>query len=240
MRFEHLFKKDLEILEKNLINKKHFSFAKFADGEFFILQNQLIRNIDNWLYNPSTDKHFSDLLMESLKYREKDYYIGISCPCCGREIHKWYMENNGSDYDNTTFANIFVNSNYPYYVDNIIPLYNSFKKIVLIANKESNLKKVKTVLNYTDFFGIGPEAFKTDLHLIDELKTYIDDNNIRDALFLFCSGPLGNILSYKLWEHNKNNTYLDIGSTLNPWTDINIREYQRNTPFSVKTCTFDL
>jgi len=36
-------------------------------------------------------------------------------------------------------------------------------------------------------------------------------------IFLFCCGPFGNILCHRLTEANENNTYLDIGSTLNPF-----------------------
>ena len=36
-------------------------------------------------------------------------------------------------------------------------------------------------------------------------------------VFLFCCGPFGNILCHELTEYEPNNTYLDIGSTLNPY-----------------------
>jgi hypothetical protein len=58
----------------------------------------------------------------------------------------------------------------------------------------------------------------------------------RDRLFLFCAGPLGNMLAAKFWEKNKNNTYLDIGSTLNGYlTEIN-RSYLQGGNTSQKTC----
>ena len=42
-----------------------------------------------------------------------------------------------------------------------------------------------------------------------------------------------------LWKHNKNNTYIDIGSTLNIWTEKNIRDYQStNGVYTNKTCKF--
>lgn len=40
-----------------------------------------------------------------------------------------------------------------------------------------------------------------------------------NELYLLCAGPFGNILSHNLWSNNKNNTYLDIGSTLNPYLE---------------------
>ena len=68
-------------------------------------------------------------------------------------------------------------------------------------------------------FKIGKNAWVQDYSLIDEIKTYIDSEATEGKLFLFCAGPFGNILTHQLYEHNKNNTYIDIGSTLNvyPW-----------------------
>jgi hypothetical protein len=238
MKFNKIFKDDIEIINVSLLKKEKFSFSKYADGERFILQSQKITNIDNWTFNPLDDNVFFNMLMDSFKFKDDGYYIGISCPCCDKHSYDWFNKIKGSDDNNTTFANIFVNNNYTYFKEKLIPTFNTYKKIVLIANKDSNLKKLKNVLNYTDFFGIGSEAFKTDLNLIDELKFFININNIKDSLFLFCAGPLGNVLSHQLWSFNKDNTYLDIGSTLNTWTEKNIRDYQKNTELTNKICKF--
>jgi hypothetical protein len=45
----------------------------------------------------------------------------------------------------------------------------------------------------------------------------MEEDNIIDSIFLFCCGPFGNIIAHRLTEHNDKNTYLDIGSTLNPY-----------------------
>jgi hypothetical protein len=238
MIFSHEFKNDLELINNELLNKRPFAFSKYADGEYFILQNKPIRNIDNWFFDPNLDQRFMNMLRDSLAYKDDGYYVGISCPCCHKESYDWFLQTVGSDYGNTTFANIFVNSNYPYYLDQLIPTFNTYGNIYLVCNGRSNKEKIKQKLNVTDFFGIGDEAFKTDLHLIDDLLNFVNQNNIKGALFLFSAGPFGNVLAHKLWENNKNNTYLDIGSTLNTLTDLNIRDYQSNGHYSNKTCIF--
>jgi len=53
-------------------------------------------------------------------------------------------------------------------------------------------------------------------------------------LVLFAAGPLGNILTSILWKLNNKITYLDIGSTLNPWLVGNDRGYLKSP--SNKTC----
>ena len=56
-----------------------------------------------------------------------------------------------------------------------------------------------------------------DWHLVDLLRNYISENQVRGALFLFCSGALGTMLAHRLFEHCPENTYLDTGSAFDPW-----------------------
>ena len=55
-----------------------------------------------------------------------------------------------------------------------------------------------------------------DYPLVEEIKQYIDKNNIKDALFLFSAATLSNFLCYELFKDFESNKYLDIGSTLGP------------------------
>ena len=239
MKFTKIFDEDIKIIKKSLKEKTKFAFSKYADGEHQVLVNKPIINCDDWFFNPNSDGEFQKFLIDSFKYIDDRYYIGISCPCCDYNGYQWFKDNKGSKDDNTTFANIFVNANYEYFKKEIIPVFNLYNRIILIANKDSNIENLKTVLNITDFYGIGKEAFKTDLNLIQDLKDFIDNENLKDAIFLFCAGPLGNVLSHQLWVHNKNNTYIDIGSTLNIWTEKNIRDYQVPGGFYYnKLCNF--
>lgn len=236
--FVHDFQSDFDIIKSKLTNKEKFAFSKFADGERYILNSIRITNIDNWTFDPTKDDLFYNMLLDSFLYKDPDYYIGISCPCCDKVSYDWFIKNKGSEDTNTTFANIFVNSNYESFKNEMIPTFNTFDEIILIANKDSDLNNVKTILNVTQFFGIGSEAFKTDLDLPEKILNYISTKNIKNSLFLFCAGPLGNILSHKLWMNNKDNTYIDIGSTLNPWFRRDIRHYQKNTNLTNKICHF--
>jgi len=239
MKFTKNFKEDIKIIKNFILNKNKFSFSKYADGEHQILINNPIKNCDDWFFDPNVDYEFNKMLLNSLKFKDSGYFIGISCPCCDFNGYEWYEKEKGSEDEQTTFANIFVNDNYEYFKNELLPTFNLYDRIFLIANKNSNLENVKKVLNFTDFYGIGDEAFKTDLTLINTLKNIIKNEDIEGSLFLFCAGPLGNVLSHQLWDFNKNNTYLDIGSTLNIWTEKNIRDYQTSSGYYTnKICNF--
>ena len=47
------------------------------------------------------------------------------------------------------------------------------------------------------------------------------------------------MLAAEMWKHNKNNTYIDIGSTLNPWLTENNRGYLKGASTLNKTCIWE-
>jgi len=226
------FRGDIELLYNKVKNREKFAFSKYADGEYKILVNESITNCDGWKFDPQTNKKEYELLLESFKYNHQDYYVGISCPCCQPKEHvNWMRENVGSK--NVTWANIFVNSNYEYFLENFIPEFNKWEgRVVLFANKNGLNNELPFKVNKYIPLNLNswkePELSK----IIEESKLLIDEEN--DQLFLFSAGPLGNILSYTLHSHNKNNTYIDIGSTINPWVVGNNRGYLKGT--NKKTC----
>ena len=209
------FRSDIEKFQQKIKSKEKFAFSKYADGELYILANQKINNGEFW-FDPNTDQFYRQKLIESFTYNEDGYYMGISCPCCigGTQAHEFMKRTSNKTEDKLTWANLFVNSNYDFYLDSIVPLYSEYE-VYLVSNDESSLKSLP--FKVSKHFKIGKNAWNSDYPLIEEMIQFISDNEIKDSLFLFCAGPFGNILSSQLHKANKDNTYLDIGSTLNPF-----------------------
>jgi hypothetical protein len=68
----------------------------------------------------------------------------------------------------------------------------------------------------------------------------IDEFNITDHVFLFAAGPFANILTYELWKYNRNNTYIDIGSTLDKYLGLKLtRGYLQGAPTLTKKCIWE-
>ena len=124
------FKGDIEFIFNLLKSKQKFSFSKYADGEFAILANKKITNIDNWTFDPLLHGEVRNELIRSFKFQDSNYYVGVSCKCCQPEDHVMWMREQ-SEQKNLTWANIFVNSNYPYYQDNFIPEFSNHKVVLL-------------------------------------------------------------------------------------------------------------
>ena len=232
MKENRNFKEDIVHLFNKVKNRDKFAFSKYADGEYKILINERITNCDGWTFNPNENIKEYELLLKSFKYNDENYYVGISCPCCQKKSEvQWMRDNVGSK--NVTWANIFVNSNYEYFVENFIPEFNKWEgRVVLFANKNGINKELPFKVDKYIPLNLNswkePELSK----IIEESKLLVNEEN--DQLFLFSAGPLGNILSHTLYSHNKNNTYIDIGSTINPWVVGNNRGYLKGN--NKKTC----
>lgn len=221
------FRKDLEYIYNKLSTNFKFSFSKYADGEFAILANQPITNVDNWTFNPNKHSHIREELIRSFQFKDKDYYVGVSCKCCQpSHIVDWMREQ--SKQDVLTWANIFVNSNYPYFKENFIPEFSNHD-VVLFAREDARVSELPFKVEHIP---ITSQAFIDNFNLVDEFPI----DQYENKLFLFCAGPLGNMLAAKFWEKNKTNIYLDIGSTLNPYLTETNRGYLRGGDTVLKTC----
>ena len=207
---------DIRVLYEALYNEEVFSFSKFCDGEWAVLENRGVDNSEFW-FDPEKeeDANKRQQLVDAFQFKHKNYYVGISCPgVFGLETHNKMKEMCGQPKERLTWADVWVNSNYGFYLQFIVPLFRN-KKTVLYCNEKSNLEGLP--FEPSKVFNISYNAWENDWGLIEESKRFIEDNDIEDHIFLFCCGPFGNILCHQLTEFNDKNTYLDIGSTLNPF-----------------------
>ena len=97
-------------------NNIPFALIRPADGEYHILQNTSLTNIDNWTFN-SNGKLHNDLNNAIHLASKKNCYIGIPCGCCNLNMAKWYISNFQLNPLYTTFANVFVNKNWKNWIN---------------------------------------------------------------------------------------------------------------------------
>jgi hypothetical protein len=125
------------------------------------------------------------------------------------------IQNCGSDMDHITFANLFINSNYIRFRNEVIPLFKDYKT-VLMCNKRSDIKKFDTEGNVDGVFLIGSNCIINDDGMVDEMAEWVEKNKPEGYLFLFAASSLGNLCIHRLHQIAPNNTYIDVGSALNP------------------------
>ena len=121
----------------------------------------------------------------------------------------------GQDSENLTFANLFVNANFSYFEEKMIPEFGKWN-VVLICNIKSVLRE--PLLSAVKFrFDVGSNCIVNDYDLVLKLKKFVLEHQIENHLFLFACSTLGNFCITELAGVSPNNTYIDCGSTLNAY-----------------------
>jgi hypothetical protein len=233
------FKNDIAIMKEKLDNYERFSFSKFADGEWSVMEGKSLDNTE-FSFNSEADHLYRQALINSFQFKHKNYYVGVSCPCCQDiKIHnkmKWFS---GQQEEHLTWANIWVNSNYGYFLNEILPTFDKYD-IFIVANENSQFERLP--FTPKKIYPVSNNAWKNNQGTIDEIRRDIQQaeitRDVKNYLFLFCCGPFGNILCHQLTEFCDKYTYLDIGSTLNPFLGTGFfRGYYRDYQ-TMKDCTW--
>lgn len=211
----------------------NFAFSRFSDGELRIMENKELilgpnfNKIGNRRrrshYEPEDRKHFDpekhqhvrEKLFEAYQYKAHNYYVGLSCRCCvGETGFQKMVEWRGGDDEYLTWANLWVNNNYPLFVKYMIPEFSKHK-IVFILNENADLSGLPFKVEMD--FRVGDNCIVNDFDLWENVIDWMDVQGVINYTFLFSASSLSNIMIYELWKRNPFNTYLDIGTTLNPY-----------------------
>lgn len=225
------FKSDFLFFKNKIQNNENFAFSRFSDGEMYILQNRRLKlgdnqiQIDNTIqngpyqkfdfkdFNPDIHSLYKDKLIESFKHKQQNYYKGISCSCCvGKENFDWQINLHQGDDDSLTWANLWVNSNYPDFISSILPMFYN-KKCIFIGHESADITKFPFFIKD---FRVGYNAFVNDYNVITNISNWIEENNIENHMFLFSASSFTNLAIYELFKNYNNNTYIDIGTCLTP------------------------
>ena len=229
------FREHFVYFRDKLRNKENFAFSRFSDGEMHILQNRQLKLDTNLIqigdktqsgvYQSPDFKHFDPTehgfyqrkLVESLQYKQHNYYKGISCSCCvGKENFDWQVDLAGGDDESLTWANLWVNGNYPLFITQILPIFYS-RDCVFIGHKDA---KLDILPFFVKDFRVGYNAMINDYDKIKEMANWIRTNNVKNHLFLFSASTFTNLAIMDLFREFPDNTYIDIGTCLTPMMDM--------------------
>lgn len=225
------FKDHFFLLYDKLKNNENFAFSRFSDGELRIMQNKELilgdkynkigEKTTNGNYhpedrksvNPQTHPHISQKLMEAYKHKQDNYYVGLSCRCCvGQEDFDQMLDWRGGDDEFLTWSNLWVNGNYSLFREYMIPEFKNHK-IVYVLNENANIDGLP--FSVEKDFRIGENCIINEFNKHEEVAIWIEENQIKDHVFLFSASSLSNFMIYELFKKYPENTYMDIGTTLN-------------------------
>jgi len=241
------YKKEFDKFLSLLESGENFAFSRFSDGEVFILKGERVVLAENSFitgdiegqgrypkeeqkdFDPERDKFYQEKLIEALRYRKKNYYKGLTGivdeDIAGKGSFEFQLDLYGEgDDEHLSFSNVFINNNYPRFINEIVPILRD-REIVLIVNEGATLSDLH--LNIVKDFRVGSNCIINDYSLVEEIKSWIRDNDVQGKIFLFSASTLSNYIIHECFKEFDKNTYIDIGSSLNPWMGLDGWKYSR-------------
>lgn len=234
--------KDHLIFFELLLKKRiPFTFIRFSDGEIEILRNRFLEinkdyvffrdkklknkypAFDQKKFDPIINSDFRrDLLHTSLHSGNK-YYKGIPTKHNKTLEDKEFMiRMNGGSFENLTFSDLLINSNFITFLKKIVPLFKDYN-IYIIANHRAKftgcIRNAKHIKIPDNFFN---DYHNTKNYLINDLKKIT-----KNSLILSSASSMSNVIGFELHQIRKDLTFIDIGTSLNSFLglDYQTRNY---------------
>lgn len=220
--------KDIKKFYKMIKNKEAFSFIRFSDGELEIIRNRYLKiskgkthfrgkvfknnfsEIDSKEFDPKLNNDIREDLIYSAVAKMHNFYKGMPHKRSKKDRELLVTLNGGLD-ENITFADLLINSNYKFYRDNIVPQFENYQNIYLIANFRA---KPKDVLSKSIHIKIPDNFFsnykKVKEQIISKLK-----NIPKNSLILSSASSLTNIIGHEIYRFRNDLTFIDVGTSIN-------------------------
>lgn len=234
-RFEKHKNPDYEKTMRNFLGHletgEAFTFAHFNDGELNFIKKYLAKDHKktwNGRIQDQYDIPLAERLLDSIKYQQDNYFIGVSCSTCGAPRRRVADELMG-EYRGKVGAMVFHHN--LFYLPKIISqmvnremyfVMNDYQKLDILENlgvtvKEENKIKIPFVNSHKEY---------------DNLK---DRKFPEGAFVILMCGMLAKVLIRNWYELNPKTTFIALGSTMDDFIQLsntNYRPYPRKLPLT--------
>ena len=190
-------------------NKEALAFSRFGDGEWLNIQKASGQNCDgNIYYHDLGDK------LEEIVSEKQDYHLGV------QRLVPFSVEQSSKYEQDWCDSDVFHKASMEGKLDSLFDVLNE-THIVYIGN--NSLSKLEFI---DEFIEIPYNNVWLDYDsILSEIKNKINDDF---KLFLFSAGMCANVFIHDMWQFNKDNAYIDIGSIFDPYVGRNSRSYHKN------------
>ena len=210
------FHKDFEYFWQLISEGKNFAFTRYADGEVLLMCGNAVGSntqaaiVDKWTAPLGLTKVGKELL-NTLNHTEDNYYYAISSVTDNIGDYNFLKSNIKQKDENITFVNLWINGNYDKTIEKFKTLDRSVNLICNYKAKRENFPfKVSSITPFPNdcinFWEISGDSFIESILL--------ETKDIKNELFFISCGPISEIIIHKLYETNPNNTYVDVGSSI--------------------------
>ena len=210
------FFKDFDFFWDKIERSENFTFTRYADGEVMLMNGVSVKegtqafNVDRWSAPSGVTKVGKELL-ESLNHTENNYFYAISSKTDNIGDYIYLRNNIKQSEDNITFVNLWINANYQKSIENYKALNRPVTLVCNYKAKKDNFPfNVSKIIPFPDncveFWETSGNSF------VEMLINEIGEK--QNELFFISCGPVSEIIIHKLYTNNPNNTYIDVGSSI--------------------------
>jgi hypothetical protein len=216
------YENDFEEILFYITSLKPFALVRYGDGERMLARGEAIPtssqafSVDKFWFEGGESELGKDLLMSLKGQYDQPYFYAFVTPVRTFEL-EWFLNNTEQHCAYITYANIFVNSNYPKTKQFLSSLISTqLHRIVLVANFRS-VDRFLEMGNRVPFLKLlddVPHTYKGQnrLNVIQNATDLAKAHN--GKLFLVSGGPLAKVLVSIMWGANPQNQYVDFGSSM--------------------------
>ena len=218
-----------------------FVFVRYGDGEVSLMQGKSITEntqafvVDKWK-SYGVNK-LGQTLLETIKH--KDWYFGIPCECCNLNCKNYLIQSIDVSENQLTYANLWVNSNYKLFLQWV---QNLKIDVVLIGNENGLNNLQKFPFKVLEYFKVPNDCVNFYENNSESLITNLNELALKynKTLFFISAGPLSEVIIHHLYNKNKINKYVDVGSSLDEFIhQKKTRPYMiEGTMYNKKICNF--
>lgn len=198
--------KIFKLLKENI----PFCLVRFNDGEMMAIDKigcTVARN--DQFVNESLHK----ALKHSIQHKQKNYIIGMPCKNCYPYYYNLACKMIKTEY--TSNATVLTNNNWAYFITEIASVLKD-KLIYYIGGSDQDISFLKEINVNISQVHLYPNKNTWDIY--DKIKKDFRKNISNEKIILSSIGPTSRIFSQKMFVLYPHLTFLDIGSTFDPFT----------------------
>jgi hypothetical protein len=228
----------LEQILKKIETGTPFGLIRPSDGEYKILNNTTLTNLDNWTFKQGGK--LRDQLVSAIKISDPNLYIGIPCNTCNKpwnctdQIYNNFLDVFKVPLAQRTYANLVGNSNWQRFSE----FMKAYKPGFYLITSGQNQVQLPI-----------KELYTIDAQLVDRWDTVGEEETARLLRFIkgkkgqlicFSAGPLSKIWIPMCMKLEPGNMYMDVGASLDIFTKgtTNRLYTDKDHPFSKDQCIF--
>jgi hypothetical protein len=181
-----------------------FGIIRPGDGEYAVMRDKSIHTSDSWTFKSGgiVSRDLKSAICADLP----NLYVGISCQGCSTEIYN-YMKSVLPCAERITYANIFCNRNWQYFLD-----FMREREFYYIGPGAAETSEFKV----TGRMNVDPlliEKWDTEREVtLRRLDEFVGPHT--GKIFCISAGPCAKIFVHYLLSKYPQNIYLDCGSSL--------------------------